>query len=44
MYQYSLDELTDIFKIIGIKIDRMQLADGMNSFKHFNMQLSKEMV
>ncbi|MEN6348697.1 MAG: methyltransferase domain-containing protein [Syntrophomonas sp.] len=41
MYQYNLKELLEIFKIVGLKIDKFLLADGFKGMKHFNMQLSK---
>ena len=42
IYQFNLDELKKIIKIVGLKIDKMQMSSGTNGLKHFNMQLSKE--
>ncbi|MEN6462536.1 MAG: class I SAM-dependent methyltransferase [Syntrophomonas sp.] len=41
IYQYNLKELLEIFKTVGLKIDKFRLSDGFNNMKHFNMQLSK---
>lgn len=44
IYQFNFEELLDIFKTVGLKIDRLGLADGVNGMKHFNMQLSKNLA
>lgn len=43
IYQYSLKELLEIFKTVGLKIDKSCLSNGVNDMKHFNMQLSKDL-
>jgi SAM-dependent methyltransferase len=41
IYVFNESELLEIFKIVGLKIDKIMWADGFNGQKHFNMQLSK---
>ncbi|MEN6350986.1 MAG: methyltransferase domain-containing protein [Syntrophomonas sp.] len=44
IYQYNLKELLEIFETVGLGIDKLQLANGINGMKHFNIQLSKRLL
>jgi 2-polyprenyl-3-methyl-5-hydroxy-6-metoxy-1,4-benzoquinol methylase len=41
IYQYFESELFEIFKMVGLKIDKSKLSKSINGFDHFNIQLSK---
>jgi SAM-dependent methyltransferase len=41
IYQYNIDELLEIFKIVGLKIDKLDYSESSENMKHFNIQLSK---
>jgi len=41
IYQYSLDELKELFSIVGFKIDKTETSILRYNYKHINLQLSK---
>jgi 2-polyprenyl-3-methyl-5-hydroxy-6-metoxy-1,4-benzoquinol methylase len=41
IYQYTLDELKDIFSVVGLKIEKYDTSINSSGFKHINLILSK---